>query len=102
MMDDREQQIKNMIVAQIAKFASQLGDRKVFLFGSRVSGGAKERSDFDVGVYGDSPLPLKEFFTIEDALDALPTLYKIDWVDLNQVASKFREEAMKNIEILYG
>ncbi len=97
----REAEIKAMLRQRLEQFAVELRGHKVFLFGSRASGKAKTRSDFDVGVYGENPLPIKTFFAIEDALDDLPTLHRIDWVDFNRVDQQFRERAMQQIEILY-
>ncbi len=97
----REAEIKAMLRQRLEQFAVELRGHKVFLFGSRASGKAKARSDFDVGVYGENPLPIKTFFAIEDALDDLPTLHRIDWVDFNRVDQQFRERAMQQIEILY-
>lgn len=97
-----ERQIKQMIVSRIKRFSRQLKGYKVFLFGSRVVGQVRERSDFDVGVLGDEPLPVDLFFAIEDAFDQLPTLHVIDWVDFGRVSPKFRQEALKHIEVLHG
>lgn len=74
---------------------------KVYLFGSRASGNARERSDFDVGVLGDRPLPLKTFYEIEDIFEELPTLYRIDWVDLNRASPEFRDRALRRAGVLY-
>ncbi|HAZ61073.1 MAG TPA: nucleotidyltransferase domain-containing protein [Gammaproteobacteria bacterium] len=65
------------------------------------SGKARPRSDFDLGVLGEHPLPLKAFYELEDRLEALPTLYRIDWVDLNRAGDEFRAQAMAHAEILY-
>ena len=74
---------------------------QVFLFGSRTSGTARDRSDFDVGVLGDTPLPLATFYKMEDLFEEIPTLYRIDWVDLNRVSPEFRREALKQTEVLW-
>lgn len=60
---------------------------------------AAERSDFDVGVLGDGPLPVNVFFAIEDAFDRLHT---IKWVDFGRVSPQFRHEALKHIEVFSG
>lgn len=75
---------------------------QVVLFGSRVSGGAADRSDFDIGIFGAAPLPLSTFFKMEELIEEIPTLYRIDWVDLNRVSPGFLNEAMKHKELLYG
>jgi len=73
----------------------------VFLFGSRASGRAGPRSDFDVGVLGPTRLPATTFHKIGELLDGIPTLYGIDWVDFNASSSSFRREAVKQTELLY-
>jgi predicted nucleotidyltransferase len=94
------------IVEEIRRVCESMSDdlqgHRVVLFGSRASGDARERSDFDVGVLGDHPLPLKVFFRMEDLFDEIDTLYKIDWVDLNRVSPEFHREALKKMEALYG
>lgn len=99
---NREAEILAMIAGVMARNAERLRGRRVLLFGSRASGKARPRSDFDLGVMGDEPLPLEDFYAIEDQLDALPTLYKIDWVDLNRASPRFRERALRQTETLYG
>jgi len=53
-------------------------------------------------VLGSEPLPVDVFFAIEDAFDRLPTLHMIDWVDFGRVSEKFRHEALKHVEVIYG
>jgi predicted nucleotidyltransferase len=85
-----------------ARKAVDLRGYRVVLFGSRAAGDARDRSDFDIGVLGDAPLPLKTFYEMEDRFDGIETLYRIDWVDLNRVSPEFRREALKKTETLYG
>ena len=98
---NRAPRVKAMLKQQLLRFACELKGHRVFLFGSQAAGTARVRSDFDVGVDGDEPLPLRTFFAIEDSFDDLPTLYRIDWVDLNRTGPEFRKRAMKHIEVLY-
>ena len=97
----REEEVKRMIVQILRAASLRLGGRKVVLFGSRAGGKVSPRSDFDIGVIGGDPLPLADFYAIEDMLDELPTLYRIDWVDFARTSKQFREHALKNVEILY-
>jgi predicted nucleotidyltransferase len=99
---NREIEIRNMIAEVMCRNADRLRGHRVFLFGSRATGNAGPHSDFDIGVMGDEPLPLDDFYAIEDQLDDLPTLYKIDWVDFNRVSSRFSERAMQQIEVIHG
>jgi len=99
--DPRDREIRAMIVETMRANTHRLGRHKVVLFGSRAQGNAKSRSDFDLGVVGDTPLPLVDFFAIEDMLDALPTLYRIDWVDFARVSERFRTQALQKTEVIY-
>ncbi|NWG38770.1 MAG: nucleotidyltransferase domain-containing protein [Hydrogenophilaceae bacterium] len=97
----RDTEIMDMIAKVMTRNAPRLRGHRVFLFGSRATGNAGSHSDFDIGVMGDEPLPLEDFYAIEDQLDELPTLHKIDWVDFNRVSSRFRERAMQQIEVIH-
>lgn len=72
---------------------------KVFFFGSRVYGKSREGSDIDIGIEGP-PIPPKALLEIEEEIENLPTLYKIDIVDFSRVAPKFKEVAKEHIELL--
>lgn len=98
----REDQILNWIREGLSRYADELSGYKVVLFGSRARRTHRKRSDFDIGVVGDSPLSLKTYYRISDFLEALPTLYRIDWVDLNRASEKLKENALENAVVLYG
>lgn len=71
---------------------------QIFFFGSRVQGRGDERSDIDIGIDGPAPVPAAARFAIEDEIDALPILYKMEIVEFKDVSPDFRQEAMKAIE----
>ncbi len=71
---NREQVIKLEIQEQLQKIGGDLAGYKVVLFGSRASGRACSRADFDVGIIGDHPIPLATFYRIADMLAAIDTL----------------------------
>ena len=98
---EREAEIMQMLKNLFASRQADLADHRVLLFGSRARGNAKPRSDFDLAVDGDEPLPLKSFFEIAEDLENLPTLYSFDWVDLTKVNNRFREEALKSARVIY-
>jgi predicted nucleotidyltransferase len=97
-----DERIKTEIRKACACLEGKLRGYRVVLFGSRVSGDARDRSDFDIGVLGEAPLPLRTFYALEDLFEEIPTLYRIDWVDLNRVSPEFRREALKQTEVLHG
>lgn len=101
MNQNRQDEVLDMIRATLEKARPLLGDRQVVLFGSRASGRAMPRSDFDLGVLGP-PMPLKDFYAVEDLLDDLPTLYRIEWVDFARADPQFVERALAQHEVIYG
>lgn len=98
----KENKIKEEIKNIIHSEKDNLEGFRVFFFGSRVKGKNKERSDFDIGLLGNSRLNLKTFFQLEEKLDSINTLYKIDLVDMHTVSEQFRNEAIKNSEVILG
>lgn len=70
---------------------------RVFFFGSRVEGTGTERSDIDVGIEGP-PIPAAAWLEIQEAIENLPILYKVDVVDFREVAPIFREVALQHVE----
>ena len=99
---NREDQILSWITEGLQRFADELQGYRIVLFGSRATGRQRDRSDFDLGIYGETPIPLKTFYKISDVLDRLPTLYRIDWVDLNRATDDLRENALKQVKVIYG
>ena len=71
---------------------------RVFFFGSRVTGLSSERSDIDIGIDGDAPVPARAMQEIREAIEHLPTLYKIDIVDFSQVPPGFRSLALRQTQ----
>jgi len=97
----REDEVFKMLSDLFHGAHDRLAGHHIVLFGSRARGDAKPRSDFDIGIIGESPLPLADYYALEDQLEDLPTLYRIDWVDLMRVGKKFRQEALSNIRVIY-
>ena len=97
----REEEILLMLREVFNRHKNQLKGYQVILFGSRAKGSAKPRSDFDVAVIGTETLNVSDFYEISDALEDLPTLYKIDWVDLAKTTDNFKKEALNHSRVLY-
>ena len=92
------QAIRNPMDA--AKFAASVIRRhvpdpayRVFLFGSRATGSAGERSDIDIGIEGPVPASRAALAAIHDELEEAPTLYTIDIVDFARMPQRFRQVA---------
>lgn len=91
------EKLKDQIIKIVGKYLD-LSKYSVFFFGSRVAGGGDERSDIDIGIDGANPLPSGALSDIQEELDNLPVLYKIEVVDFHGVSSQFREVALEKIE----
>lgn len=81
------------VVKIINKYLS--GDYKIFLFGSWARGNALETSDLDIGILGKEKASWDAMVKIFGEIDELPTLRKIDVVDLKAVSESFRNNALQ-------
>jgi len=70
----------------------------IFLFGSRATGSAGERSDIDIGVEGPVPISRATLTAIHDEIEEAPTLFTIDIVDFARVP-RFRQVAERRIPL---
>jgi predicted nucleotidyltransferase len=91
-------QIIQEIVSIVKRRAPE--ETQVVLFGSWANGTAQKTSDVDIGLLGKEPLPSLTMTQIINEVSALPTLRKIDIVDLNTVDARFKESALKNHKML--
>nr|VFJ86401.1 MAG: Predicted nucleotidyltransferase [Candidatus Kentron sp. LFY]VFJ92073.1 MAG: Predicted nucleotidyltransferase [Candidatus Kentron sp. LFY] len=98
----REEEIRHLLRDIFIEERSRLTGYKVILFGSRARGNAGPRSDFDIGVIGANPMPLVDFYHLADRIDNLPTLYRIDWVDLTKTSDGFHRNALTDSEVIYA
>lgn len=91
------EKLKEKILSIIGKYLD-LKKHKVFFFGSRVKGKNDKRSDIDIGIEGPEEISLEIMAQIQEDIDDLPILYKIEIVDFKNVSSDFREVALQHIE----
>jgi len=92
------EKLKEDILKILGKYL-EIAQYKVFFFGSRVRGNADERADIDIGIEGPE-IPSHIKLEIEEELENLPILYKIDFVDFNNVDEKFKKVAKEYIEYI--
>lgn len=78
----------------------QIDNYRLFFFGSRVKGDNSPRSDIDLGIEGTQRLSFKTKLSIEEELQNLPILYKIDLVDFKNVSGDFKKSALQNAEFI--
>lgn len=84
---------KPSIIKIIAAFYP---DAKIYLFGSYARGTNKRGSDIDVAIDVGKRLNLHERQFLWNLLDALPTLQRIDLVDMHAIPDDMRESILKN------
>ena len=75
-------------------------DYKILLFGSWARGDAWRTSDLDIGILGATEAPWDKMLKIRREIDNIPTLRKIDVVDLNSTESEFKENVLKYAKAL--
>jgi len=67
---------------------------KVFLFGSRAVGGAREGSDIDVAVLPLDSMPPDTLAEIRDTLEDSTIPYRVDLIDLRYAPESLRERVL--------
>lgn len=73
---------------------------RILLFGSWATLESLPTSDIDVGILGPGPVDELVMARIREEVDRLPTLRKIEVVDLWSVEDRFRAHAERNAELL--
>ena len=71
------------VLREAVVLCREYGAGRVVLFGSRAKGTALPESDIDIAVSGVQDVEL-----LREALEELPTLYKIDLVSLDDCANE--------------
>lgn len=89
-----EEKLKKLIEEVFARHLPN-EEYRLFFFGSRVKGNNSPRSDIDLGFEGGQALPAGLKLDIEEELQNLPTLYKIDLVDFKTVSEDFKKSALR-------
>lgn len=77
-----------------------LAHYRVFFFGSRVSGAGTDRSDIDIGIEGVEPVPAAALLAIEQEMENIPTLYKIQIMDFHDADARFKNVAFRHRELI--
>lgn len=93
---------KEIIIKQIKKtIRGKLPlNFKILLFGSWARGDALKTSDLDIGILGKKKVPWPIMVKILEEVEEIPTLRKIDIVDLNATEKKFKNNVLKHAKIL--
>ena len=84
----------SLLAAQVADEARRRfgTDISVYWFGSWVNGNASSRSDLDIGVDVSNSILASEFLAFVDWVEALPTLYRFDVINMSEISESFRNK----------
>lgn len=75
--------------------------QSVWAFGSRVKGTARPWSDLDLVVKGEGPVPLPDYYRLQDAFEESEISVKVDLLDWHRISEDFRaliERAKEPVE----
>ena len=78
--------IKKTILKRLAPETAQ-----IFLFGSYAKGIAHDKSDIDIAIKMNGPLPTGKWALLEDDFENSDLLPKVDLVDYNRVTDGFKK-----------
>ncbi len=78
------------ILDKVIKICILHSAKSVYLFGSRAKGTFRERSDIDIAVSGADDMEM-----LKEEIEALPTLYTVDVVDLDTCGNELLMEDIR-------
>ncbi len=87
-------------VTQIVRRHLPASACRILLFGSWARSDALPTSDIDIGILGEEPVDELTLAQIKEEIDGLPTLRKVEVVDLHLVDDRFRNHVVQQGEIL--
>jgi type I restriction enzyme S subunit len=73
---------------------------KPIVFGSRVTGKARQTSDIDIGIIGNERLPIAIRQQLGEALDNSDIPYVVEVVDFKDTTAKFQEVALQETAVI--
>jgi predicted nucleotidyltransferase len=100
--DYKEKNITKILDMAVRVIRKHIGrdDYKIILFGSWANLKAVPTSDIDIAVSGRAGVDYITMAKIKEEIDNLPTLRKIDVVDLSAVDEGFRKAVLREGEVL--
>ncbi len=84
--------IVNIIASQVAK------NSKIYAFGSRVSGSARQYSDLDLLVYASA----SDIFKLKIAFEESSLGFNVDVIDANTISPAFYKEIENDLVLIYS
>jgi nucleotidyltransferase substrate binding protein (TIGR01987 family) len=91
--------VEKLVVAVRDIILRHAKPERIWLFGSRATGEATETSDVDIA-FDDKDF--RQSWLIDDEIEKLPTLLKIDVKNIAQTDERFRQRVMSTGRVLYS
>lgn len=90
--DEIEHEIKRIVFKHLSP-----KDYKMFVYGSRATGRARQWSDWDIGVMGKTEVPLRALSEVSTELEESDLPVNVDVVDFAHVSERFKNLALYKI-----
>ena len=87
-------------VVRIIRRRLRSGQAKIYLFGSQAKSTNVDGSDIDIAILGKERMDDLLFLRIKEEVKAIPTLRKIDLVDLNRSTASFKKAVLRHAQAL--
>lgn len=100
-IDNVPQRVRDLVSSVAQEARRRLGkETRVIWFGSWIRGAASPASDLDIAIDVPGGVSMRDYSALWDWVDELPTLYKIDLVNLNEAGDQLRGEILeRGIEV---
>jgi predicted nucleotidyltransferase len=90
------------LLAQVKEILKQyVPEAEIWVFGSRVTGSAKDYSDLDLVVLGKEKLPQKQYYQLQEAFQESELPIRVDVLDWHRITPAFRKNIKKHHEVLF-
>ncbi len=88
-------------LTELKKILSQnIPNMKVIVFGSRVSGKARQYSDIDLVIIGDNKIDWRVIENLKDAFSESNLPYMVDIVDWHAISEEFQKVILEKFEVI--
>ena len=101
-IDPGIQQKVSLLASQVADEARRRfgGNIHVYWFGSWVNGNPTNTSDLDIGIDLPSDVSSSELLDFVEWVEALPTLYRFDIINMSVISGEFRDKIISKGKLI--
>ena len=92
---------ENLLIQVKAILKQYVPEAEIWVFGSRVTGTAKDYSDLDLVVLEKEKLPQKQYYQLQEAFQESELPIRVDVLDWHRITPAFRNNIKENYEVLF-